>query len=307
MTDPTSLDQIRRPVLAPGLRVLEVLPGELLIGLSDRHRLRVPDTPAVRRVLATLDRGEAPRDSPASRRALAHLAPVLRDGDELVHPTIAPEDVAAAILRHPEQTTERLRRRGRHRIQVVGDLGLGAVLDPGALLARSGVGIAEESDRLPPTGVLMIAHGEPDRADLDPLLRLGIPHLVLRVIESEIILGPFVRPGQTACLRCLDAHHGDTDRQHATALAEYLRSERHDGVADPVDSALAVVALGWAVSDLVRYAERDRPSTWSATVTFSPGQTSAAAVTWMRHPGCGCSWGVRGEPEPAQGSVTMGV
>ncbi|RNL61031.1 hypothetical protein EFK50_16730 [Nocardioides marmoriginsengisoli] len=308
MKVPATQHRFRRPVLAPGLRILEVSPGELQIGFSDRHRLRIPDTPAVRRVLATLERGEAPRDSPAARRALAHLAPALRDGDALLHPRIAPEEVAALILHHPEEAADRLRRRRRHRIRVQGRLGATELLDPGTLLGRCGLGIAADSDRLPPTAVLVLSHGEPDRSDLDHLVRDGVPHLLLRAVESEIILGPFVSPGSTACLRCLDAHRAQVDEQHPVALAELLRSERRDGVAAPVHSALAVVALGWAVGDLLRYAEGERPSTWSATLTFTPGETPTETVPALRHPGCGCSWGIRDDPaDDARGSVTMGA
>jgi bacteriocin biosynthesis cyclodehydratase domain-containing protein len=295
---------IRRPVLAPGLRVLARAPGELQIGLSRRHRLVVADTPQVRRVLSALDRGEAPRDAQAPRRILAELAPVLRDGQALVRPGIAPEDVAATILRHPDDASDRLDRRHRQRVAVLGDLG--AALDATALLRRCGLGIAECADEA--TVVLLLVDGEPDRADLDPLLRHGIPHLLLRAVESEVVLGPFVVPGRTACLRCLDAHELDTDLQHPALLAEYLRSERHDGVASPIDSALATVAVGWAASDLIRFAEEDRPTTWSATMAFSPGQVSVEAVSWLRHPGCGCSWGVRVDPDDGdRGSVTMGA
>lgn len=280
---------IRRPVLAPGLRVLPRAPGELEIGLSAAHRLRVPDTPAVRRVLAVLDRGESPRDTPANRSVLARLAPVLRDGDTLLHPALPPSEAAAAVLRHPRDVGRRLMARTGFGVEVVGDPVLLEHLEPHALLRRCGL-------RTPPAGrgpsaVLLLSQGEPDRERLDPLMRSGTPHLLLRAVESEVVLGPFVLPGSTACLRCVDGHLTATDPEHERVLAEYQRAGRHDGVAEPVDLAVAASALGWAVADLVRYAEQDRPATWSATIAFASGRTGLEATTWLRHPRCGCSWG----------------
>jgi hypothetical protein len=55
---------IRRPVLAPGLRALLHPSGQVQVGLSAEHRIRVPNEPAVRRTLAILERGEALPDTP---------------------------------------------------------------------------------------------------------------------------------------------------------------------------------------------------------------------------------------------------
>lgn len=281
---------IRRPVLAPGLRVL-ARAGELEIGLSEEHRLRVPDTPAVRRVLAVLDRGEAPRDTPANRSVLAALAPVLRDGDTLLHPALPPVEAAAAVLRHPRDAGSRLLARTGFGVEVLGDPALVELLEPHAVLRRSGLGVGPPSSTSGPSAVLVLAQGEPDRDRLDPLVHAGTPHLLLRAVESEVVLGPFVVPGSTACLRCLDGHLSATDPEHERVLAEYQRAGRHDGVAEPVDLAVAASALGWAVADLVRYAEHDRPATWSATMRFASGLTGLSATSWLRHPRCWCSWG----------------
>jgi len=87
--------------------------------------------------------------------------------------------------------------------------------------------------------------------------------------ESAIVVGPFVVPGHTSCLRCQDLHRCTTEPAYGALLGARLRADRHDGVVEPVDAALAWVALGWAVADLVRYAEGDRPTTWSAAVSCS--------------------------------------
>ena len=71
--------------------------------------------------------------------------------------------------------------------------------------------------------------GEFDRTLLDDLVRDGVPHHVVRVVEGAPVVGPFVLPGETACLRCVDdrgALPGHWD-EVATTL-EVLDSRRRD-------------------------------------------------------------------------------
>jgi len=274
----------RRPVLAPGLSVLQRRGGELQIGLTERHRLRIADTPAVRRTLAVLSRGEAPRTDLETRRALAALEPALRDGDTLVQPGIPAAEVAAVSLLHPDSAPERLRARRTSRIAVLGDLSI----DPEPFLAGSGLGVVPADER--PDVTLVLSCGPLDRELSDRLVRDRRPHLVVEAVESEIVLGPFVVPGRTACLRCLDAHQATEDPLHPALVTAPPQTERRDGVALPVHAAMAAMALGWATADLVRYVEGDQPASWSATVTFAPHRPAITPSPWLRHPGCGCSW-----------------
>jgi len=144
----------------------------------------------------------------------------------------------------------------------------------------------------PVTG-LLVAVGEPARDRLDRWMREGTPHLLLRLTEGRAIVGPFVRPGQTACLRCIDAHHTDVDpawpllvEQYASAVAR----EREDAVPEPVDTALAALAAAWAARELVSHAEGRTPATASTTIRLHPQLTALETQGWPRHPGCGCSW-----------------
>lgn len=278
----------RRPVLAPGLTVLQRRGDELQIGLTERHRLRVPDTPAVRRTLSVLGRGEAPRTDLETRRALAALAPVLRDGDTLGQPGIPASEVAAVSLLRPGSASERLRARRSSRIAVLGDLGS----DPDPLLVASGLGPVVDG---PADVTLLLSRGPLDRELSDRLVREGAAHLVVEAVESEVVLGPFVVPGRTACPRCLDLHQTSDDPLYPALISAQPQTQRRDGVAAPVHAAMAAMALGWAVADLVRYVEGDRPASWSATVTFAPDRPMIAPSPWLRHPGCGCSWSSVGE------------
>ena len=85
-------------------------------------------------------------------------------------------------------------------------------------------------------------------------------------------IGPFVEPGRTACLRCVDAHEAEVDPR-LPFLVEQAAMATDGG--EPVDPVLDRLALAWAVRDLCRYLEGDEPSTWSATVDLGPTDATA--------------------------------
>lgn len=283
----------RRLVLAPGLRVLDRGRHQLQIGVATQP-LRLPATEDLRRALGYLDRGEAPPDDPGVRRSLAALAPVVVDADALAPTGVAPGDAAAAAAADPAGFAERLAVRRTRSVVVLGDLGP----DPRPLLQAAGLGSAAK----PATAdaVLLLSVGEPDRARLDALVRHGTPHVLVRAVEGVLTVGPLVVPGLTACLRCLDAHHATEDPLYPALVSVHHRAGRHDGVVEPVDSALATLAVAWAVRDLVSHLDGEPAATWSATVRFGPDLAELTQVQWLRHPDCGCIW-----TEPQASSATM--
>lgn len=276
---------IRRPVIAPGLHVLTDPAGVIQLGIAPEHRLRVPDTPAVRRTLAFLTRGEALPATRESQRVRSLLEPALRDGDALLRAGISAADVAAVTLRHPASAQARLSAREQARVEVCGDLGV----DVSALLDAVGLGRRPRA-RAEATVTLILSQGEPEREQLDDLVRAEIPHLLVRAIESEVVVGPFVVPGRTACLRCGDLHRADREPAHAALLADAIAAKRQDGVCSPLDTAQCWVALGVAVGDLIRYIEGDRPITWSSVLCLGVAPTPRAAELWPPHPDCSCTW-----------------
>jgi bacteriocin biosynthesis cyclodehydratase domain-containing protein len=168
-----------------------------------------------------------------------------------------------------------------------------------ALLSASGV--RHRAVAGPPAGSmhdtsatgLLVAVGEPARELLDPWARAGVPHLLLRLVEGHAVVGPFVLPGETACLRCVDAHHTDVDPAWTLLVAQYasaVERPRPDTVPEPVDPVLAALATAWAARELVSHAEGRRPPTASVTVRLDPLLTSLETHCWPRHPACGCAW-----------------
>jgi hypothetical protein len=116
-------------------------------------------------------------------------------------------------------------------------------------------------------------------------MRAGEPHLLVSNLDARVRLGPFVVPGMTACLRCVDAHRCDVDPGHALVVEQHPPQP-----GEPCDPALMHLALAWAVRDLLTYVEGELPATWSATVGLA-ADLAVQRQAWTRHPRCGCSWG----------------
>ena len=123
---------------------------------------------------------------------------------------------------------------------------------------------------------LVLADGEPRRDDVDGHVRDGRAHLVVAATAYGFTIGPFVLPGATACLRCVDAHLGQHDPRRAVVLEQVGglpdgprgpgadRAGRRLGGARP-----AQLRRGRAAVDLVRDG-RDRPGPGAAAPLVDP-------------------------------------
>jgi bacteriocin biosynthesis cyclodehydratase domain-containing protein len=294
-----------RPILRPGTHVLTRAAGELQVGLDPRSALVLPDSDEVRHSLALLaasaERGD--HTHPATLSLLEQHGLIL---DERA---LAPErgrggvaaTAGAALARAAGSEAPALRRaRGGFATDVVafghpaGAHLRGELVDlvAAAGLPRPRTRSSAAAAEAAAAGVLL-GVGEPDRELVDAWTRAGTPYLVLRLTEGRAVIGPFVVPGRTACLRCIDAHHTDADPAWPLLVRQYAaacRRDRADGAPEPVDPLLATLAVAWAARDLTAYADGGRPSTWSTTVTLDARPDRLETQAWLRHPGCGCSW-----------------
>ncbi|MEP6814370.1 MAG: hypothetical protein ABI873_02325 [Marmoricola sp.] len=257
----------RRPVLLPGLHVLRRGPDTVQIGLDPRRAVVLPTTDAVRRTLDVLAvAGPADQADADVLGWLVQLGLVVEQ-----RPPEAADDTSGPRVEVLEF--------GAARLPAVADRLRAAGLVPD---------VAGPAD----LGML-VGVGEPARQLLDPWVRRGLTHLVVRISEGVATIGPFVVPGRTACLRCVDAHHAESDPRWPLLVAQQAAQTargRPDGTPEPVDLALAQLAVAWAVRDLVSHAEGRHPATWSATLRMPPHLAETESVSWLRHPECGCSW-----------------
>ncbi|WP_157571538.1 hypothetical protein [Nocardioides alkalitolerans] len=309
----------RRHTLRPGVVAVRRGDGWLQVGTGD-DRLLLPDRPEVREHLAALRRGAvattpaaggAPEPAVAAADLRLAEAGLLVDADLLLDQLGRSrrasgggggdvDDPGAHVVSDlfagdPGSAAERLRRRREARVRVVApapwddEVGrlLGASLlgrtDPGDLPAG---GVLGRPGRAHP--VLVVSAGEPSRHVLDDLVRDETPHLVVVLLAGRARLGPLVEVGRTACVRCVDASLGEEDPRHALVTAQL--ADPPAGLApEPVDPALATLALAWAVRELATYVEGGLPTTWSTTLDIDASGLPRA-TRWPRHPWCGCSW-----------------
>lgn len=291
-----------RPQLLPGAGIYRRDDQHLQVGLAAPRRVVVADHPEVRALLRSLEAPASYAAAPAgplpaaALSALAALsaAGLLVDADEVDDCLREARDgggadeagVAAAFCEAPLDAPRRLRERARARVQVLGETGTCAEVV--GVLRESGVGVPSRGAEPPDLALLVGA--EPDREQVDDLVRDQVPHLLVTAHLDTYVVGPFVVPGRTACLRCLDAHAGDSDPRRALVLAQHAQRARAPMTTpEPSDPALRRLAVAWAVRDVVRHLDGERPSTWSATTTLGPDLAPARSVL-LRHPHCGCAW-----------------
>lgn len=278
-----------RLTLRPGLRVVRRDERHLQIGIDAPLRLVVSDDPAVRRLLEELRlaRPVAPA-SPAAHRVLTALLErgLVVDADALATRLAAGADraaVAAAYAAHGDDAGRRLDARAA----------VGVLVDAPPDLARAAermlaaAGIATTAREEEGAVLLVVDDGVVPRARLDDAVRHGVPHLLVSGAPGTVTVGPFVVPGLTACVRCVDAARAEADPRRSMLLEQC--STPLAGPA-PRDPALMSLALAWAVRDVVSFVEGQEPATWSAAVTVA-ADLDLPRRRFRRHPHCGCSWG----------------
>jgi bacteriocin biosynthesis cyclodehydratase domain-containing protein len=290
------------PMLAPGTHVLRRGRDEVQVGLD-------PDRSVVLR--------ERSQDVKALERpdlvaTLAHHGLVDTD-DHALRGALPAEDAGAPWTRH---TLAALARRVRAELPralaarsswvvVVAPFGHPTSRDLGeqlsALCHRAGLllpqrrrpGPAPKAYRPPRPVHVLVGVGEPSRDLTDGWVRDGEPHLVVRLVEGRAVVGPLVVPGRTACVRCIDAYLTEEDPSWPLLVEQYARAsagDRADGIPEPVDAALATVAVGWAVRELASYVEVGATRSLSTTIRLSPTLDEIETRTWSMHPHCGCAW-----------------
>jgi len=288
-----------RPILRPGTHVLRRGTGELQVGLDPRGALVLPDCDPVRASLQLLARSGDLADHPDTATYDALAAHEVVVDERSVLPLLAhdslPAHATAALARAAGAEAPELcraRERSRTAVRAFGHT-CGGILRRDLLSLMAAAGLREHAGRSAPDAGVLVGVGEPDRELLDEWTRAGTPYLLVRLTEGRAVVGPFVVPGRTACLRCIDAHHTDADPAWPLLVRQYAEAssrDRPDGAPEPVDPLLAALAVSWAARDLAAYVDGERPSTWSTTVTLHPRPDQLESCLWPRHPACSCSW-----------------
>ena len=119
------------------------------------------------------------------------------------------------------------------------------------------------------------------------LMRAGVPHLAVAAEEAIGVVGPLVRPGQTACLRCLDITRASRDPAWPLILAQVAGR-----TAEPpaCDAALAAAVAPHAAAQALAVLDRAGPASpaENGTLELVLPSWQWRRRSWPQSPGCGC-------------------
>ncbi len=294
----------RRAVALTGMSGAAALLG-LLDGSRDRAQLLAAarelgiGLDAVDRVLALLAAGGALHDFPASTyQALpgslrARLAPELATA-ALAH---GDGDGGARTLARRQAACVRVHgssRVGLCAADLLADAGVGLVAAAGPKLALTSPAAAQYNGRdHPRKRPDLVILADIQRRDLaDALTADKIPHLAASAGEAIGIVGPLVRPGRSACLRCLDLTRAERDPAWPLILAQLTGQS-----ADPpaCDCVLATAVAAQAAAQALAFIDRGgAPAVTNGTLELVLPGWQWKRRSWQAHTRCGC--GTRTEP-----------
>jgi bacteriocin biosynthesis cyclodehydratase domain-containing protein len=114
-----------------------------------------------------------------------------------------------------------------------------------------------------------------------------VPHLAVSAGEAIGVVGPLVRPGGTACLRCLDLARTDLDPAWPLILAQLAA-----GPASPpaCDAVLAAAVAAQAAAQALAWIDRASaaPAAENGTLELALPGWQWRRRTWRPHPDCPC-------------------
>jgi hypothetical protein len=243
------------------------------------------DDAAVRNLLDDLTNPTRPWRMPTAPVAVRALADLIEADLVVAAPLQEVERRLAG--QHGTSWPARRATRADARVHLAGPTALTGPLR--ALLADEGVPAEavelEQIGDLPHDRLLVAVTETPIRRDLlDPLTG---PHFVVTAAPEAWQIGPFVSPGRSACVRCIDAARSISDPRLPWVIDQWARRPRF-GTA-PLASASQQLALALTVRDVLAWVDGETPASWSATVTV-PAVGLPERTPWLRHLDCSCVW-----------------
>lgn len=171
----------------------------------------------------------------------------------------------------------------------------------------------------PAPDVVVVTDGGADRDAVEALRSAGQVHLVLGARETLGVVGPFVVPGRTSCLRCHHLHRTDRDPgwpmvvdQLAAAsrgpvgtsvvagagaaagtagepAVHRLRGNAAGSTAtEACDGVLATLIASTAALHVLTWLRGEVPPSVDGTVEFRLPDGTGRRRGWEPHPNCGC-------------------
>ncbi|MCW2716006.1 MAG: UBA/THIF-type binding protein [Frankiales bacterium] len=136
--------------------------------------------------------------------------------------------------------------------------------------------------------VVVLAPARPEL--LDDARRVvadGVPHLLAEVRGSVGVVGPFVLPGRSACLHCLDLTRTDLDPQWPSVAVQLASPSR---TREACDGPLAVMVAAQAAQQVLWLVDGTTdPASVGGTLELAVPDWRWRRRSWPAHPACGCA------------------
>ncbi|NDL61043.1 ThiF family adenylyltransferase [Phytoactinopolyspora mesophila] len=113
----------------------------------------------------------------------------------------------------------------------------------------------------------------------------GVPHLLVRVVETTGVVGPLVVPGSSTCLHCLDLHRTDRDRDWPAVVDQVARKPT---TTPPCDASLATAVASMAAGHVLGYLDGYDVASVNGTVDLELPYGLPRRRSWRPHPDCEC-------------------
>ncbi|TDV35396.1 ThiF family adenylyltransferase [Actinophytocola oryzae] len=127
----------------------------------------------------------------------------------------------------------------------------------------------------------------PRPQDVDALMSSGIPHLLVRTRDTFGIVGPFVVPGDTSCLRCADLFRSERDECWPHIAAQLAGQTQMTDLAGTHATAAFAVAQALDAANWL-HGGRMAPVTCDATVELDLRDATVMQRGWPPHVDCAC-------------------
>ena len=177
-----------------------------------------------------------------------------------------------------------------------GDVGIGGLRDRHVGLARGQAAVEVLGGTYPalrlggggrvPDVVVVVFDEVADSLRTVRLMVEGVAHLVVTVREGDMVVGPFVLPGQTPCITCLDVRRTELDPAWPR-----VRDQLKDAAAQlppAQESSTAATSGALAAAQVLAHLDGRRPVTAGACIEVSAPDAVPRLREWSMHPECGC-------------------
>lgn len=271
--DPERLSELLAALTRSGL-LTAVPPGPLPVGSGAADD--------VRSAACTATDGDGARVVAARARAVVAVVGLGRVGMVLAD-TLASAGVGTLALDDARQVR-------------AGDVGIGGLRDRHVGRARAEGAAEVLSGRYPalrvggdgqaPDVVVVVFDEVADSVRTVRLMVEGVPHLVVTVREGDVVVGPFVLPGQTPCITCLDCRRTELD-----PLWPRVRDQLRDAAVQlppAQESSTAAASGALASAQVLAHLDGRRPVTAGACIEVSAPDAVPRLREWSMHPDCGC-------------------